>query len=282
MIKLKNINQNIELEYYLGDWINNINDLNKEFINNKPYPHIVINNFFKENIAKKINETFPNINDFWHLYYNPIEYKYAYDDVLKYPMEIYEIFNLFSTDKFISILKNITNINNLEYDPYLHGAGLHAHPKYGRLHIHLDYEKHPYTGKERRLNLIYFINDEWKEEYNGDLQLWEKNMSKCSKQIYPEFNKVTLFQTNDVSWHGLPIKIDCPENIYRKTLAYYWVSDLCTKKIDTMYRMKAKYVKRPDDVQDDRIQKLYDIRKDRRIIKEDMDSIFPNWDPKDI
>ena len=48
-------------------------------------------------------------------------------------------------------------LSNLEYDKYLHGAGLHKHPKYGRLNIHLDYEKHPISGKERRLNIILFI-----------------------------------------------------------------------------------------------------------------------------
>jgi Rps23 Pro-64 3,4-dihydroxylase Tpa1-like proline 4-hydroxylase len=135
------------------------------------------------------------------------------DDLNKMPSNISDIFNLLYTDNFIDILKNLTNIKNLEYDPYLHGAGLHSHPKYGRLHVHLDYEKHPITGKERRLNLIYFTNKDWKQEYNGDLQIWAKNMSKCEQKIYPKFNSAVIFQTNDVSWHGLPDKILCPDDI---------------------------------------------------------------------
>jgi hypothetical protein len=53
---------------------------------------------------------------------------------------IQNIFYALSHDKIINKLKNIFNIPNLEYDPYCHGGGLHMHPKYGRLNIHLDYE----------------------------------------------------------------------------------------------------------------------------------------------
>ena len=53
-----------------------------------------------------------------------------------YPKSIY---NLFTSN----IFSEISSIEKLEFDPYLHGAGLHAHPKYGRLNMHLDYEKHP-------------------------------------------------------------------------------------------------------------------------------------------
>ena len=102
--------------------------------------------------------------------------------ILRELENIKDIFDLLSTDKFIHILRKITGINELIYDPYLHVSGLHSHPKYGRLNMHLDYEKHPISGKERRLNLIYFTNDDWKEEYNGDLQLWDTTMSKLLKK----------------------------------------------------------------------------------------------------
>ena len=150
--------------------------------------------------------------------------------ILRELENIKDIFNLLSTDKIIHILRKIIGINELIYDPYLHVSDLHSHPKYGRLNMHLDYEKHPISGKERRLNLIYFTNDDWKEEYNGDLQLWDTTMSKLLKKIYPKFNRAVIFKTSDYSWHGLPDKIICPDNMYRNTLAYYWISELCTKK----------------------------------------------------
>jgi Rps23 Pro-64 3,4-dihydroxylase Tpa1-like proline 4-hydroxylase len=43
--------------------------------------------------------------------------------------------------------------------------------------MHLDYEKHPYSGKERRLNLIYFLNKEWDSNWGGELELCDKYKS---------------------------------------------------------------------------------------------------------
>ena len=40
---------------------------------------------------------------------------------------------------------------------------------------------------------------------------------------------------------------------------------------------KAKFVKRPEDPYDENMQKLYEIRPNRRITREDMDLIMPNW-----
>ena len=52
----------------------------------------------------------------------------------------------------------------MEYDPYLHGAGLHAHPRNGRLNMHLDYEKHPILeDKERRLKTADALRAMWRD-----------------------------------------------------------------------------------------------------------------------
>ena len=83
-----------------------------------------------------------------------------FDNINYLPNQLKNYYYYLSTPEIINILREITNINNLEYDEYLHGAGLHLHPKYGRLNIHLDYEKHPYSGKERRLNIILFMSKE--------------------------------------------------------------------------------------------------------------------------
>ena len=100
------------------------------------------------------------------------------------------------------------------------------HPKNGRLNMHLDYEKHPITSKQRRLNVIFYLNNEWCEEWNGDLQLWDKEMENCVVKCYPGRNKAVIFETTEDSWHGVPEKLACPEHIYRRSLAYYYVSPL--------------------------------------------------------
>jgi Rps23 Pro-64 3,4-dihydroxylase Tpa1-like proline 4-hydroxylase len=111
------------------------------------------------------------------------------------------------------------------------------------LGVHLDYEKHPISGKERRINILLYLTREWKAEWGGGLKLYSANMSKCEKEIQPEFNCAAMFKTFGNSWHGFPEPITCPQGKSRKSLALYFVSDLETKKSENMYRFKAKFVK---------------------------------------
>jgi Rps23 Pro-64 3,4-dihydroxylase Tpa1-like proline 4-hydroxylase len=262
---------------YFGPWINNIEDLKEKFINAQPFEHIVIDNFLEKSYAEKLYNSFPTNYDNWYKYLNPIEVKYTYDNICELNPDLKDYFYFLSTDETIDIFRKLTSIDNLTYDEYLHGAGLHCHPKNGRLNIHLDYEKHPYSGKERRINIIYFLTKDWKPEWNGQNELWDENASTCVTKTDIKFNRAIIFKTNDISWHGLPEKINCPENVYRKSLAYYYVSPLNSKKPEDLYRKKAKYVKRPDDFYDEKLEELYKIRPYRRITKEDMDKYFPNW-----
>ena len=262
---------------YFGNWINDYKKLKNRFLNSSSFEYIVIDNFLEDSYAEQIYKLFPDVSSDWHEYKNPIEVKYAFDDINKVDTEIKNYFYYLSTPEFIDIISYISNINNLEYDEYLHGAGLHAHPRYGRLNIHLDYEKHPFSGKERRLNIILFISKNWDESWNGANELWDNNVTKCIVKTPVKFNRAILFKTNDISWHGLPEKIMCPENIFRKSLAYYFVSPLNTKKNEDTYRKKAKFIKRPEDPFNEKIEELYNIRPYRRITQTDLDLLMPDW-----
>ena len=173
-----------------------------------------------------------------------------------------------TSDKLIKVFSEITGITDLEYDPYLHGAGIHAHPRHGRLNMHLDYEKHLILkNKQRRLNIILFLTKDWKEEWYGDNQLWDKDMKECIVKTYPKFNSAIILKTDESSWHGVPEKIMCPEGVFRKSLAYYYISPLINhndgKKIGndgSGYRTKASFIKRPQDKYDERMEQLYKIR----------------------
>ena len=219
----------------------------------------------------------------WHKYFNPIEVKYAYDDIEQMPENIRKIFYLLSTKDVCSKFSELSNIPNLEHDPYLHDAGLHILPTNGRLHIHLDYEKHPHFNKERRLNLILYFSKNWDPEWNGETQLWDKDMKKCVVKSKVVFNTAIIFKTNEISWHGLPEKITCPEGVFRKTLAYYFISPLeseaSNEKIGndgSGYRTKATFTKRPDDPFYPEIEELYKIRPYRLIHLNDLKNITEN------
>jgi Rps23 Pro-64 3,4-dihydroxylase Tpa1-like proline 4-hydroxylase len=261
-----------------GNWVNNIDLFKNNFLNGSPFEHVVIDNFLDETYANELYDLFPEKFDDWYKYENPIEVKFTYDNIDKLDEKMKNYFYYLSSDKMVDIFRKITNIEDLTYDEYLHGAGLHCHPRYGKLNIHLDYEKHPITGKERRLNIIYFLSKDWKNKWKGQNELWNKEANKCITKTDIKFNRAIIFKTNDISWHGLPEKILCPEDQYRKSLAFYYVSPLTSIKNEHKYRKKAKYIVTDNEnINNKGLLTLCKIRSNRRLTVNDINKYYSNW-----
>jgi Rps23 Pro-64 3,4-dihydroxylase Tpa1-like proline 4-hydroxylase len=76
------------------------------------------------------------------------------------------------------------------------------------------------------LNMIYFINKKWKDEYHGHLDLFSRKNKKTEVKIAPLFNRLALFNTGTTTFHGHPIPLECPVDRRRNSLAcYYYVLD---------------------------------------------------------
>lgn len=272
---------------YFGEWYNDIPKLHTSFVHAKPFPHVVIENFLQNDIAHAMSDSFPSVSDHsWYSYCSPIEVKRAMDNLDQMPEIITKFFHILSCQDTIDTFCQISGIHDLEYDPYIHGAGLHAHPQYGRLNIHLDYEKHPYLhDKERRLNLILFMTKDWKDEWGGHNELWDSPEGNLRVKTPVKFNTAILFQTNHSSWHGIPEIIQCPPNHWRRTIAYYYISPLTspagpgTKIGDngTGYREKAAFIRQPNQRDTPQLRELLSIRPLRRITSEDIHRLYPHW-----
>ena len=202
---------------YLSFNHNSINEyalsLRKKYSKAKPFPHIVINNAFKEEI---INSLINEIPDLFKIkksnkVNNPYEIKsatlrgdYSYGPSGKL------FINYLNSSEFIDFLQVLTSINEpLIGDPHLIGGGVHQTKKGGLLKIHADFCRHPETKLDRRLNVLIYLNKNWNSNYGGALELWDKDMKSCIEKIYPEYNRMLIFNTTDYSYHGLPNPLDC-------------------------------------------------------------------------
>jgi hypothetical protein len=281
---------------YFGDWINNIDHYNKKFndkVEGLDNRFVLIDNFLNESFISELSNNFPKDydNKNWFFYENPLEVKYLNSSINTFPEPLKNIFYILSTNQMVNIFSRITDIEELEYDPTLYGSSIQSTPKYGRLNIHLDYEKHPLIeNKERRLNIILYLNKTWKDEWKGDTELWDDNMTKCVVSQKIKYNSAILFETNNTSWHGVPEKLLCPDNESRKTIAYYYISPLTKKNNndknkygadETGYRNKASFIARPGDNNKEKLDKFYKIRPTRRITKKDIEDIWPEWNKVD-
>lgn len=258
-----------------GSWKDNIPVLHDEFVNAQPYEHVIIPNFFTEDVANQLVASFPDPKDEtfpWKHYDNPIEQKYTLNEFASLPCHR-NVFDCLQSSTVVDYISHVTGIKQLESDPFFHGAGIHAYPREGKLDMHLDYSIHPITKKERRVNLIVYLNKDWKNEYGGFLELWDAHLQNRTELIMPAWNTAVLFRTNNISYHGLPKPIQCPEGEYRKSLAIYYVSP----PTDTaLPRYKAEFFPLPDQPTCPKLQKLYDIRKHRLITSEDLRD-WPTW-----
>jgi len=75
------------------------------------------------------------------------------------------------------------------------------------------------------LNVLLYLNKDWKDEYGGHFQLWNKEMTRCETKVAPLFNRLVVFSTSDYSFHGHPDPLNCPEGMTRKSLAFYYYSN---------------------------------------------------------
>lgn len=216
---------------FINNKFNNLNDLAKKeknnYINSKPFPHIVIDNLFKDKILNNIVQDFPkNLDKIGNQFNNQVENKLTLNKSNLISENTNSFINFLNSQKFLEFLQLLTNVKEtLIPDPYLIGGGIHELRNNGYLNIHADFNLHPTMKLDRRLNILVYLNHNWKEEYGGSLELWDKDMTKCEKKIIPFFNKTVIFSTTDFSYHGNPERVSCPINISRKSLALYYYSN---------------------------------------------------------
>ena len=222
----------------------NINASLKDYAKVGPFDHCVIDNFFKLDVAKKLEQDFPDYDsDIWQNYNNPLEVKKLNNIWNHFPKTTYKVLNYLNSLEFISILeKKIFNNKKLYSDLGLNGGGWHIHKSGGKLNTHLDYSVHPKLELQRKLNIIIYLNSNWQKVWGGSLGMWSSKSSKkpgkLIKSIEPKFNRAVLFDTTQNSWHGLPEPIKCPNNEFRKSLAVYY---LCDAPKETSKRGKALF-----------------------------------------
>jgi Rps23 Pro-64 3,4-dihydroxylase Tpa1-like proline 4-hydroxylase len=127
---------------------------------------------------------------------------------------------------FTAVLSQLTGIDDLLVDAQLLGGGVHLVKPGGLLRVHADFRRHLSSNLARRLNLLLYMNKDWREEYGGHLELWDPGMKTCVERVLPVANRCVIFSTTEDSYHGHPRPLTCPEGTLRSSIAlYYYTAD---------------------------------------------------------
>lgn len=202
-------------------------DKKQTYLNSKPYPHLVVKNFFDKKFLSNVLKEFPNLSKIntSNNYHNKNEIKFANNRRENFKKNTKILFDYLNSKNFLDFLQNVTSIKEkILPDPHLSGGGLHEIKRGGVLKIHTDFSKHPFKNLDRRINVLIYLNKNWKKNYGGNLELWNKSMDKCIKKIAPNFNTMVIFSTNDFTNHGHPNPLKCPKKMSRKSVATYYFS----------------------------------------------------------
>lgn len=200
--------------------------LRAQYVSAEPFPHIVIDGLFPDEALETVLAEFPRPEEIdWRQFDNPTEKKlgYRHDSALGPNLQLF-LYQM-SSAPVLRFLEALTGIEGLIPDPYFGGAGPHQILAGGFLKVHVDFNWHPLLKLDRRLNLLVYLNHDWPEEYGGDLELWNRDMTRCERRILPVFNRTVVFSTTDFSFHGHPAPLACPQGMSRKSVSFYYYTN---------------------------------------------------------
>lgn len=225
-------------------------ELHGTFQSADPFPHIVIEDFLPPEILETCLREFPTGSDLAEQKFDRHQerLKESFNPDTLHP-SLRQIFYSFNSRPFIRVIENITGIKGLIPDPYFAGAGLHRIFQGGHLSVHADFNHHKPMNLERRVNVLIYLNKEWRAEYGGLLELWDQGMTRCAQSILPVFNRCVIFNTTLESMHGNPQPIDHPDRVPRRSIAlYYYTSTWDEMKRDatTQFRVRPGSTDRTD------------------------------------
>ncbi len=205
-------------------------ELAPEYRNAQPWPHVVIDDFLPENLINNIVHSFPAPDhDAWldwtkrDTTHQPKKQGIgSADRLFNVSPYLQHVLGSFQSSPFLQFLQRLTGIPKLLPDPHFHGGGLHQILTGGHLNVHTDFNLLKKLDLYRRVNVLLYLNRDWKPQYNGDLELWDSKGNSCVKSVSPLLNRLVVFNTTKYSFHGHPKPLNTPPGITRKSLAFYY------------------------------------------------------------
>ena len=192
-----------------------------------PYPHIVLDGVFDPRVLERVAADFPEQTPpGWVQYDTANEIKRTSRGLIGVPAYANAFLWQLCSEPFLAWLREVTGIEDLVADPMFHGGGLHESFRGGWLNIHADWTQHPHLPLVRRLNLIVYLSEDWKEEWGGALELWNPGATEAGAKVPPLFNRMVIFPTTSETLHGFPDALRCPSDRSRRSASvFYWSPD---------------------------------------------------------
>lgn len=193
-----------------------------EYQSRKPYHYTCIDNFLPLSVAERVREEALAQGEKGPEHSSPQEHLKASYNPDSLPLYTRAVFNALNSQSFVRFLEEMTGIEGLIPDPYYKGGGIHRTNNGGYLGIHADFNHHKQMNLERRLNVLIYLNPDWKPDYGGAFEVWTDDMKKQVAAFPPIMNRMCCFSTSSTSMHGNPEPVNHPDGDPRLSIALYY------------------------------------------------------------
>jgi hypothetical protein len=185
----------------------------------------LIDNFLRPDFAERVADAFPSYEEAIAVgrSFRAVNEKgkVQVTDSARFPEPIRQLNQLLASQEFCEIMSHALGVPTLLADAQLVGGGMHQTAARGHLDVHVDFNYLEDRQWHRRANLLIFFNRNWKPEWGGEFELWDSDVQVCHHSHLPIFNRCVLFETNEVSFHGVRA-VKCPSGQTRKSFAAYY------------------------------------------------------------
>jgi len=200
------------------------NALRATYLSADPFPHIVLDGLFDDDALGRVLVDFPRPEETrWLEFDSPTEKKLGYyHERSTISDRVRAFLDAMNGFEMLLWLEALSGIDGLIPDPYFGGGGLHQIEPGGFLKVHADFNVHPKLKIDRRMNMLIYLNRDWREEWGGHLELWDAAATECRTRIAPVFNRTVIFSTTDTSFHGHPHPVQSPPGVTRRSVSLYY------------------------------------------------------------
>jgi len=188
----------------------------------EPYPHGCVDDFLPPEILDRVLEDLKELPTADHSFDRAQERLKSSYVPERLPSYTRSLFYFFNSRPFIQFVEEMTGIQGLIPDPYFSGAGIHVVANGGHLDIHADFNHLKKINVERRVNILIYLNKDWKDEYGGALEIWDKKVENRISKFTPHFNRMCCFNTGSDTFHGNPEPVNNPNGTPRRSIALYY------------------------------------------------------------
>ncbi len=209
------------------DYINPIDRdaLRAKVRSSTPFPNFCLDNFLCDDFARQVMACYPDFASASKLgrSFEAVNErgKVQITDASQFAPPVAKLNEVLAAPDFLELLSYVMDIPNLLADPELVGGGMHQTGPRGHLDVHVDFNYIKQRDLHRRLNILIYLNDGWQPEWGGEVELWDKDVKVRHHAYLPIFNRCVVFETNEISFHGVTA-VTCPPDTARRSFAAYY------------------------------------------------------------